>query len=104
MRGFCADGGYRRVLKPNGWLQMTEFYYNVQSDNGTLTETNALRQWSSKMLQAYEGRKDLRAPLKLERMFREAGLVDLETRMIPIPLNGWPRGRNGHQGPERSRT
>lgn len=26
-----------RVIRPGGWCQMVEMYYNVQSDNGTLT-------------------------------------------------------------------
>ncbi|KAJ4270072.1 hypothetical protein NW762_001745 [Fusarium torreyae] len=26
-----------RVLKPGGWCQMVEVYFNAQSDNGTLT-------------------------------------------------------------------
>lgn len=28
-----------RVLRPGGWCQMVEVYYNVQSDNGTLTDS-----------------------------------------------------------------
>jgi predicted methyltransferase len=35
------DGGYIRdifrVLKPGGWCQIVEIYFNAQSDNGTLT-------------------------------------------------------------------
>lgn len=26
-----------RVLRPGGWAQMVEIYFNAQSDNGTLT-------------------------------------------------------------------
>lgn len=26
-----------RVLRPGGWCQMVEIYFNAQSDNGTLT-------------------------------------------------------------------
>jgi hypothetical protein len=37
-----------------------------------------------------EGRKDMRAPLHLESMMRTAGLLEIESRMIPLPLNGWP--------------
>lgn len=28
-----------RVLRPGGWCQMVEIYYNAQSDNGTLTDS-----------------------------------------------------------------
>jgi ubiquinone/menaquinone biosynthesis C-methylase UbiE len=27
-----------RVLRPGGWAQMIEIYFNAQSDNGTLTD------------------------------------------------------------------
>lgn len=30
-----------RVLRPGGWCQMVELYANVQSDNGTLTESKS---------------------------------------------------------------
>jgi len=78
-----------RVLKPGGWLQCVEFYYNIQSDNGSLTDNHALRQYSSTFLRAMEGKKDLRAALRLEAMMRDAGLVEIGSRMIPLPLNGW---------------
>ncbi|KAI9844445.1 MAG: hypothetical protein M1838_002181 [Thelocarpon superellum] len=79
----------KRALKPGGWVQMVELYYNCQSDNGSLTDDHALRQWSSQYLSSMDGLKDLRAPMRLAQMMRDAGLVDLETRMIPLPLCAW---------------
>lgn len=35
--GYMAD--IFRVLRPGGWCQMVETYYNAQSDNGTLTDS-----------------------------------------------------------------
>ncbi|KAI5811597.1 S-adenosyl-L-methionine-dependent methyltransferase [Peziza echinospora] len=78
-----------RVLKSDGWLQMVEFYYNVQSDNGSLTDDHALRRWSEMYLRAHDETRDLRAPLRFQHMFEQAGFVDVETKMIPIHLNGW---------------
>ena len=71
---------------------MVECYYMCQSDNGSITDTNALRQWSNKYLRALDGIKDLRAPLQLQNIFTSAGLVNVESRMIPLPLCGWPNG------------
>ena len=71
---------------------MVEIYYNCQSDNGSLTEDHALRQWSSKYMTSLADVKDLRAPLRLGQMIQSAGLVGLETRMIPLPLCGWSTG------------
>lgn len=78
-----------RVLRPGGWCQMLELYYNVQSDNGSLTDAHALRRWSSYYMESHEGTKDLRVPLRLHDMFREAGFVDVEHRMIPLPTCAW---------------
>ena len=68
---------------------MVELYHNIQSDNGTMTDQHALRQISTQYLTASEGSKDLRAPLKLESFMRDAGLTELASRMIPVPMNGW---------------
>ncbi|KZF25363.1 S-adenosyl-L-methionine-dependent methyltransferase [Xylona heveae TC161] len=80
-----------RALKPGGWLQMVEIYYQCQSDNGSLTEHHALRQWSTKYLAAHETTKDLRVPLRLNALMHHAGLVEVESRMIPWPLCGWSK-------------
>ncbi|KAI9821314.1 MAG: hypothetical protein M1827_004050 [Pycnora praestabilis] len=80
-----------KVLKPGGWFQMVELYYNCQSDNGSLTEEHALREWSTKYLSALEEIKDLRAPLRLNTMMANAGFVDMESKMIPLPLCAWSR-------------
>ncbi|KAF3171742.1 hypothetical protein TWF788_009646 [Orbilia oligospora] len=80
-----------KVLKAGGWLQMVEIYFNVQSDNGTLTEEHGLRRWSKTFLEVYEDKKDLRAPTRLQSMMEAAGFVEVQSRMMPLPLNGWSR-------------
>ncbi|KAG9235803.1 UMTA methyltransferase [Amylocarpus encephaloides] len=79
-----------RVTRPGGWTQMVELYYNVQSDNGSLTEDHALRRWSHLYLESHQGLKDLRVPLRLPAMMREAGFVDVENRMLQLPTCAWP--------------
>ena len=75
---------------------MIECYYLCQSDNGTITDQHALRQWSNKYMSSLQGLKDLRAPLRLQQMFQAAGFVDIESKMIPLPLSGWPNGTDSH--------
>ncbi|MCJ1370700.1 hypothetical protein MMC20_001913 [Loxospora ochrophaea] len=79
----------KRVLKPGGWLQMVECYYMFQSDNGSITDSNALRQWSNNYMTALGGTKDPRAPLRMQQMFSAAGLVEIECKMLPLPLCAW---------------
>jgi hypothetical protein len=35
-------GDILRILRPGGWCQMVEIYFNAQSDNGTLTSSEWL--------------------------------------------------------------
>ncbi|TEY59596.1 hypothetical protein BOTCAL_0191g00140 [Botryotinia calthae] len=78
-----------RVLRPGGWCQLVELHHNAQSDNGSLTEAHALRQWSTRYNESLNGVKDLRVAPRLPEMMRAAGFVDIEHRMIPLHTCGW---------------
>ncbi|KAK3324272.1 S-adenosyl-L-methionine-dependent methyltransferase [Cercophora scortea] len=80
-----------RVLRPGGWCQMVEIYFNVQSDNGTLTAI-----WSQNYMQSIQAYKDPRAPLRLQNWMTQAGFVEVESRLLSLPLSPWsndPRER-----------
>ncbi|KAJ5133141.1 hypothetical protein N7526_004506 [Penicillium atrosanguineum] len=77
------------VLKPGGWVQMIEIYFNAQSDNGSLTDDHALRRWSTQYMRALEDRKDLRVASKLRNHFLNSGLVEVDSKMIQLPLSAW---------------
>ena len=81
---------------------MVECYLMCQSDNGSITEEHALRQWSNKYIRSLDGLKDPRAPLRLQALFTTAGLVNVEMRMIPLPLCAWANGME--PGGTRSRA
>jgi hypothetical protein len=72
---------------------MVEIYFNVQSDNGSITDEHALRRWSTQYLRALEDRKDLRIGSKLRNLMIEAGFVEVDAKMIPLPLSAWSTGR-----------
>ena len=76
---------------------MVEFYYNIQSNNGTITDDHNLRRWSELYSRAHEGSRDLRAPMRFKSLFDQAGFVEVETRMIPVHLNGWSGGKHSHK-------
>ena len=71
---------------------MIELYFNVQSDNGSITDEHALRRWSTQYMRALEDRKDLRVGSRLRNMFTSAGLTEVDTKMIPLPLSAWSNG------------
>lgn len=72
---------------------MTEIYFNVQSDNGSITDQHALRRWSTQYMRALEDRKDIRIGSRLRSFFEEVGLVEIDAKMIPLPLSAWSSGR-----------
>lgn len=76
---------------------MVEFYYNIQSNNGTITDEHSLRRWSELYTSAHEVSRDLRAPMRFKTLFEQAGFVEVETRMVPVHLNGWSRSKHSHQ-------
>ncbi|PWY73582.1 S-adenosyl-L-methionine-dependent methyltransferase [Aspergillus heteromorphus CBS 117.55] len=80
----------RRVLRPGGWVQLVEMYFNAQSDNGSLTENHALRQWSTKFMRSMQDVKDLRVGTHLRNLLMAAGMEEVDTKMIPLPLCEWP--------------
>ena len=69
---------------------MVEFYRMCQSDNGSINDQSALRQWSVNYMRSLETLKDPRAPMQLQNMLTAAGMRNAECRMIPVPLCGWP--------------
>ena len=71
---------------------MIECYYMCQSDNGSITESHAIRQWSNSYIRSLNEVKDPRAPLQLQGMLTSAGFIDIESQMIPLPLCGWSSG------------
>ncbi|PLB34189.1 class I SAM-dependent methyltransferase [Aspergillus candidus] len=79
----------KRVLNPGGWVQLVEIYFNVQSDNGSITEKHALREWSTRYMGSFEPSKDLRVGTRLRNLLLAEGLTEVDARMIPLPLSAW---------------
>lgn len=75
---------------------MVEIYFNVQSDNGSITDSHALRRWSTQYMRSLDDRKDLRVGPRLQDLLAQAGLSEVETKMIPLPLTAWSSGRFTH--------
>lgn len=79
-----------RVTKPGGWCQIVELYLNAQSDNGRLTYDHALSKWSSRYLNTLSPRKNPRAALHMAGWMESAGFVDIESKLITLPMSDWP--------------
>lgn len=73
-------------------MQMVECYYMCQSDNGSITQSHPLHEWSTAYLSALNETKDPRAAMQLQNLLNAAGFVEVESKMIPLPLCGWSTG------------
>ena len=82
----------KRLLQANGWVQLVEYYYIIQSDSGLLTAAHSLQQWSDGYRAAIESDRDPRAGRSLGQMLRRAGFVDVEERTFRMPIGSWSSG------------
>lgn len=48
-------------------------------------------------MQSIQPLKDPRAPLRLQNWMVQAGFVEVESRMLTLPLSGWPTGMGSRQ-------
>lgn len=84
----------KRLLRPNGWLQMVEYYPNIQSDNGRLSSQSALRRWWEAYVSAMErSNRSPRIGQRLQSLMSEAGLRDVGGSILHLPIGGWDPGR-----------
>lgn len=79
---------------------MVEIYFNVQSDNGSITDDHALRRWSKQYLRSLEDKKELRIGSTLRNLVASAGLEEVDTKMIPLPLSAWSPGQSSRHRPD----
>jgi hypothetical protein len=83
----------KRLLRPNGWLQMMEYYPNIQSDNGRLTSQSALSRWWEAYASAMErSNRNPRIGHKLQQLMSEAGLRDVRGSIFHLPIGAWDPG------------
>lgn len=101
-----------RILRPGGWCQMVELYYNIQSDSGSMTKgkscllkismskflkicmvDHALRQWSVEYQESLGDLKDLRVALRLQQLMEDVGFRHIEHKMIQLPTCPWSTGQ-----------
>lgn len=68
------------------------------SDDGTLTEDCALKQWSDLLNEAFRGNgRPMDTALDYERQLAEAGFVDVSIVKEKWPTNRWPKDQKYKQ-------
>ncbi|EHY54315.1 hypothetical protein HRR83_008106 [Exophiala dermatitidis] len=85
-----------RLLRKNGWVQLTEWDLHFRSEIGDMDALQALQEWSRLYTQALglatrpEGKKSLRVTQDCETWLRMAGFVNVSTDVRDIATCPWP--------------
>ncbi|KAF2997663.1 hypothetical protein E8E13_005667 [Curvularia kusanoi] len=78
-------------LIPGGYLHSLEMSIQFKSDDGTLTPTHILSQWSDVFHEASRRfGKSFFEVWHLPQYARDAGFVDVVENVYKVPVNGWP--------------
>lgn len=77
------------------WLiQIVEYYLNIQSSSGRLTDDSAVRRWWNKYAEAMSRmNRDPRIGNRLQSLFVEAKLGDVRVETLQLPIGDWEPGK-----------
>ncbi|KAF1840194.1 S-adenosyl-L-methionine-dependent methyltransferase [Cucurbitaria berberidis CBS 394.84] len=79
-------------LTPGGWLELNEPLALCESDDGTLEKTANLANWQELCNQAAQTfKKDIRVGDSLRQRMIDAGFVDVQEKVVKVPIGPWPK-------------
>lgn len=83
-----------RNLNPGGYIELADMMFPLACDDGTLTESSALRKWSNLLL---EGTMKAGRPVNSAKNYKEqleaAGFTKVVKERFIWPLNRWPKDK-----------
>jgi hypothetical protein len=81
------------LLRRNGWIQIVEYYLNIQSSSGRLNDHSAVRRWWLAYAEALSRMsRDPRIGTRLQHLFTEARLADVRIETMQLPIGDWETG------------
>lgn len=79
-------------LNPGGWIEIADITFPIRCDDGTLSDSTPIKQWSDHMLQAsYNLQRPLDSAQSYAKQLAEAGFVNIVERKFKWPQNAWPK-------------
>lgn len=105
VRGVVGLGPLRnltgdRLLRNEGWVQITEWDLTFRSDTGNMDNLQALQEWTRVYIEALgrtsraEGRKSARVTHDCETWLRMAGFINVSSDIRDIATCPWQIGRS----------
>ena len=81
-------------LKPSGWVELQELEHRMYSQDGTSDGDYPLRVfWELVAEGAAKRGTDINSSTTLARRMREAGFINVQHRILNIPMGTWPRNK-----------
>ncbi|KAI0506051.1 S-adenosyl-L-methionine-dependent methyltransferase [Xylaria bambusicola] len=80
-------------LKPGGWLELQEFHWVAEKEDGTIDPNIPVNRYMDHMMSAAastEGRKIPIVP-EIGDIMKQAGFVDIEKKTYRVPYGPWPK-------------
>lgn len=82
-------------LKPGGWMESQEMMSKPHCDDGTMPFDWPFLEWSRLIDRAAEqSGRPLRIANRLKGWYEAAGFVDVQEKLMKIPMNPWPKDRH----------
>jgi len=83
---------YHSHLKPGGWFESQEIHHYPQSHDGSMPFNHPVAEYWSNIIAGLAALGvDFNATLLLADMMREAGFVNVSTRIFHVPIGVWPK-------------
>ncbi|KAF5706991.1 mRNA 3 end-processing YTH1 [Fusarium mundagurra] len=86
-----------RTTKPGGWIETHEFNPVFHSHNESIIDGSAIAKWGTIFEEGCKrlGTSFIPLPSDVQAKHLEAvGFVDIQSRIIKVPIGGWPKERN----------
>lgn len=82
-------------LKPGGFMESQEVMSTPYCDDGTMPDDWTFKEWTNTLDDAaMQADRPLRIASRLKRWYQEAGFVDVQEKVLKMPMNPWPRDRH----------
>ena len=81
-------------LKPGGWLELQEIHHYPQCHDGSMPPNHPVAQYWNLIFEALAVLGvNFNGTMVLADMMREAGFVNVETRIFHVPIGTWPSNK-----------
>ncbi|GAW13880.1 hypothetical protein ANO14919_032710 [Xylariales sp. No.14919] len=79
-------------LKPGGWLELQEFHWLAEKEDGTIDPSIPVNRYMDHMMSAAETSEGRKIPILPEMgdIMKQAGFVDVRKKTYRVPYGTWP--------------